>query len=336
MRREFAAVRMVRSVWRRTMAVAIAMAPVLLAVAGSFHGDLAGTQWATAADPAPIAGLGPKGPVRKLHGDLKFTEGPAADGAGNLYFSDIPAERIYKVDAAGAMTVFLEPSKHTNGLMLNAKGNIVACEMDGRLVEIDIATKQVKSLADGYQGQRFNAPNDLVLDQAGGVYFTDPRFRAPMPLPQSKEAFYYLSQDGKVTRLGENLAAPNGVILSPDEKTLYVIPSMQKQMYAYPVLGPGKLGEGRVFCELAQREPTGNGGGDGLTVDVQGNLYITSALGLQVFSPAGKALGVIAFPEQPANATFGGPGLKTLYVTARTGLYAVDMEVAGHVFPGKK
>lgn len=307
-----------------------------MAIAAAVVSLMASLSTATAADPATIAGLGPTGPVRKLHGDLKFTEGPAADKAGNLYFSDIPAERIYKVDAAGALAVFLEPSKHTNGLMLNAKGNIVACEMDGRLVEIDIATKQVKALADGYQGTRFNAPNDLVLDQAGGVYFTDPRFRAPMPLPQGKEAFYYRASDGQVTRLGDNLAAPNGVILSPDEKTLYVIPSLQKQMYAYPVLGPGKLGEGRVFCELAQREPTGNGGGDGLTVDVQGNLYITSALGLQVFSPAGKALGVIAFPEQPANVTFGGPGNKTLYVTARTGLYAVDMEIAGHVFPGKK
>ncbi|MEY4178087.1 MAG: hypothetical protein RLY70_1661 [Planctomycetota bacterium] len=333
MRRDFAFVRaaMVRAIpatWTKAL--------VLIAALVSLGGDLSETRLAQAADPMPIAGLGPKGPVRKLHGDLKFTEGPAADRAGNLYFSDIPAERIYKLDAAGALSVFLEPSKHTNGLMIHANGNIVACEMDGRLVEIDIATKQVKALADGYQGTRFNAPNDLVLDQTGGVYFTDPRFRAPMPLPQAKEAFYYLSAAGQVTRLGDNLAAPNGVILSPDEKTLYVIPSLQKQMYAYPVLGPGKLGEGRVFCELAQREPAGNGGGDGLTVDVQGNLYITSALGLQVFSPAGKALGVIPFPEQPANATFGGPGNKTLYVTARTGLYAVDMEIAGHVFPGKK
>lgn len=290
-----------------------------------------------AADPVqPIPGLGPVGEIKKLHGDLKFTEGPAADGQGNLYFSDIPADRIYKVDAPGQLSVFLEPSRHTNGLMINAQGNIVACEMDGRIVEIDVATKKVTSLADAYEGRRFNAPNDLVLDQAGGIYFTDPRFRAPMPLPQGKEAFYYRAADGKVTRLGDHLAAPNGVILSPDEKTLYVIPSMQKQMYAYPVQAPGKIGDGRVFCELDQREPQGTGGGDGLTIDVQGNLYITSALGLQVFRPDGKKLGTIAFPEQPANATFGGPDYKTLYVTARTGLYAVPMEVAGHAFPGRK
>ncbi len=290
-----------------------------------------------AADPAPtITGIGPTGPIKKLHTSLQFTEGPAADRRGNLYFSDIPADRIYQLDAQGQLSVFLEPSHHTNGLMINAAGHLVACEMDGRIVEIDLATKKVTPLAAQFAGQRFNAPNDLVLDQAGGIYFTDPRFRAPMPLPQGKEAFYYLSAAGQVTRLGDQLAAPNGIILSPDEKTLYVIPSMQKTMYAYPVEAPGKLGEGRVFCELAQREPQGNGGGDGLTIDVRGNLYITSALGIQVFSPAGQALGVIPFPEQPANATFGGPDNKTLYVTARTSLYSAPMEIPGHIFPGRR
>jgi len=290
-----------------------------------------------AADPpSKIPGLGPVGEIKKVAGELQFTEGPAADGKGNLYFSDIPANRIYKIDAHGAKSVFLDPSNHTNGLMINARGNLVACEMDGRIVEIDTKSKTVKALAEKYEGHRFNAPNDLVLDQAGGVYFTDPHFRAPMPLPQGKAAFYYVAADGKVARLGDNLMAPNGVILSPDEKTLYVIPSMQKQMYAFPVVAPGKLGEGRVFCELQQKEPQGNGGGDGLTIDVRGNLYITSALGLQVFSPEGKLLGIIAFPEQPANATFGGTHNKTLFVTARTGVYSVEMEVAGHVFPGKK
>jgi len=289
-------------------------------------------QGANGADSIP--GIGPSGEIKKLHTDLKFTEGPAADADGNLFFSDIPADRIYKLDGQGALSVFLEPSHHTNGLMVDGKGRILACEMDGRIVAIARDTKKVTELAAGYGGKRFNAPNDLVVDRSGGIYLTDPRFRAPMPLPQEKEAFYYLSTDGKVTRLGDNLPAPNGVILSPDEKTLYVVPTLQKQMLAYPVLGPGKLGEGKVFCELEQKDASGNGGGDGLTVDVKGNLYITSGLGLQVFDPAGKKLGTIAFPEQPANVTFGGKDRKTLYVTARTSLYACPMEVAGHVFVG--
>jgi gluconolactonase len=288
-----------------------------------------------AADPIP--GIGPTGDVRKVHGGFQFTEGPAADGQGNLFLSDVAGNKLYQVDAKGALSVLLDPSNHTNGLMLNAAGRIVGCEMDGRLIEIDPATKKVTSLADGYEGKRFNAPNDLVIDKSGGVYFTDPHFRAPMPLPQGVKAFYYRDAAGKVTRLGEIENAPNGVILSPDEKTLYIIPSMQAEMLSYAVEAPGKLGPQKVFCTLKQAEGQTGGGGDGLTIDTKGNLYITSKLGVQVFDPAGKHLGVIEFPEQPANCTFAGPENRTLYVTARTSLYAVPMEAVGHVFPaGKK
>lgn len=287
-----------------------------------------------AAEPPPIAGVGPTGPIVKVRGDFQFTEGPAADRQGNLYFTDIPANQVRKLDATGAISVFLEPSGHANGLMVDGAGRIIACQMDGRLVAIAARTKVLEILADTHEGKRFNAPNDLVIDRTGGVYFTDPRFRAPEPWPQGIEGVYYRDARGRVTRVAENPNAPNGVILSPDEKTLYVIPSRQKEMLAYPVDGPGKLGQARVFCTLEQPEGRDNTGGDGLTVDTNGNLYITSALGIQVVDPAGKLLGVIAFPEQPANVTFGGPAMKTLYVTARTSLYSAEMEATGHVFPG--
>jgi gluconolactonase len=285
----------------------------------------------------PIPGIGPVGEVKKVHGNFMFTEGPASDGKGNLYLSDVAGNKLYQVDAKGELSVLLDPSNHTNGLMISGAGKIVACEMDGRLIEIDPATKKMTALAEGYEGKRFNAPNDLVIDKAGGIYFTDPHFRAPMPLPQGVRAFYYRDAAGKVTRLGEVANAPNGVILSPDEKTLYVIPSMQAEMLAYPIEAPGKLGEGKTFCTLKQAAGQSGGGGDGLTIDTKGNLYITSRLGIQVFDATGKYLGVIEFPEQPANCTFGGPENKTLYVTARTSLYSVPMEATGHVFPaGKK
>jgi gluconolactonase len=157
-----------------------------------------------------------------------------------------------------------------------------------------------------------------------------------MPLPQGVRAFYYRAPDGKVTRLGVVETAPNGIILSPDEKTLYVIPSMQAEMLAYPVEAPGKIGAQKTFCTLKQASGKTNGGGDGLTIDTQGRLYITSALGVQVFDKNGDYLGVIEFPEQPANCDFGPPGDKTLYVTARTSLYSVPMEATGHVFPAGK
>jgi gluconolactonase len=286
---------------------------------------------ARAADKIP--GIGPVGEVKKVHGNFQFTEGPAADREGNLYFSDVAGNKLYKVDSGGQLSTVLDPSNHTNGLMVNAAGNVVACEMDGRLIEVTAKTKEVKSLADGYEGKRFNAPNDLVIDRGGGIYFTDPHFRAPMPLPQGVRAFYYRAPDGQVTRLGTVDTAPNGVILSPDEKTLYVIPSMQADMLAYAIESPGKIGQQRVFCTLKQASGKTTGGGDGLTIDTKGNLYITSALGVQVFDPQGKHLGIIEFPEQPANCTFAGKDNKTLYATARTSLYAVEMEATGHVFP---
>jgi gluconolactonase len=285
-----------------------------------------------AAEPEKIPGLGPVAPVKKLHGGFKFTEGPAADKAGNVYFTDIPNEKIHHVDLDGKLTTFVPKSNHSNGLMLNAAGEILACEMDGQLVAHSPDGKTRRIIADKFEGKRFNAPNDLVIDQQGGIYFTDPEYSAPKPFPQGIRSFYYVDAQGKVARLcDKDLPNPNGIILSPDEKTLYVIPSSSPKMLAYPVLGPGKLGEQRVFCEV-----TGGGGGDGLTVDVKGNLYITTGQGLQVFDPSGKKLGTITLPEGPANVTFGGKDFKTLYVTARTSLYTIPMEIEGHQFPGKK
>jgi gluconolactonase len=169
------------------------------------------------------------------------------------------------------------------------------------------------------------------VDRQDGVYFTDPSFQAGTS-QQDKMGVYYVSPQGKVTRLIDDLPRPNGVILSPDEKTLYVLPSGSVDVMAYPVLSPGKIGPGRVPCKLEQA-PTGPArGGDGLAVDTKGNLYLTqpSLFAIQVVSPEGKTLGLIKFPENPANCDFGGKDMKTLYVTARTSLYTVRMEATGH------
>ncbi|UUO08584.1 SMP-30/gluconolactonase/LRE family protein [Blastopirellula sp. J2-11] len=282
----------------------------------------------------PIAGIGPIGEVRTLQKDFGFTEGAASDGAGNLYFTDIPNNRIYRRTPDGKIAVFLEPSGHTNGTMVR-DDRLLICQMDGQLASVSLSGDDLQVLAGKYKNERFNAPNDLVCDHFGGVYFTDPRYRAPTPWPQKIEAVYYLSTDNVVTRLIDDIIAPNGVILSPDEKTLYVVPSMETKLYAYDVLGPGKIGEKRVVCQFRQPEGEDNQGGDGLTIDEHGNLYVTTKLGVQVISPKGEILGIIEFPEHPANATFGGPKGKTLFVTARTGLYSVEMSVRGHQFPGE-
>lgn len=280
-----------------------------------------------------IPGIGPVGEIEQLHTGLTFTEGPAADSNGNVYFTDIPNNRIHKRDAAGKLSVFSEPSGHCNGLMV-VGNRLLACEMDGQLKEYDLTTGKQTTLANEFAGKRFNAPNDLVIDKTGGIYFTDPRYRAPEPWPQGTEAVYYRSVDGTVTRLIEDRTAPNGIILSPDEKMLYIVPSMEKQMWAYSVESPGKIGAGRVLCEVQQPPGFTNAGGDGLTIDTRGNLYITTGLGLQVFDPSGKALGIIEIPEHPANVSFGGKDNQTLYVTARTSVYSVQTKATGHVFSG--
>ena len=275
----------------------------------------------------PIPGIGPAGEVVKLHTGFKFTEGPAADAEGNVYFSDIPNNRIHKVDVDGKLSTFLENSEGANGLMVDAKGRLVACQGgSGRMVAIDVASKQVTVLAEK-QAEK-GKPNDLVIDRAGGVYFTDP----------GEMSVCYLSADGKASTILKELPRPNGVILSPDEKTLVVLPSGSPEVLAFPVTGPGQVGEKKVFCKLEQAEKGPPRGGDGLTVDTKGNFYFTQpSLGaIQVVSPEGKTLGLIRFPEGPANCTFGGKDLKTLFVTARTSLYTVRMEATGHRFATAK
>jgi gluconolactonase len=283
-----------------------------------------------------IAGIGPVGKVTKLHSKFQFTEGPAPDGKGNLYFSDIPAKKIYKVDAEGKLSVFAEDTNRANGLKFNSKGELVACEMGGQVVAYDIESKKKRVVADKFDGNGFNAPNDLVIDKQDGIYFTDPSFGAANPRPQKKLGVYYVDPKGMVTRLIDDLQNPNGILLSPDEKTLYVIPTGPADMMSYPIESPGKIGKGKVFCTLKGKDGKKGTGGDGATIDTKGNLYITSSLGLQVFNPEGKLLGVIAIPEQPANVCFGGADAKTLYVTARTSLYTIPMEATGHLFQVKK
>jgi gluconolactonase len=275
----------------------------------------------------------PVGPVELVRDGFEFTEGPAYDPAGVLYFSDIPANKIYAMDDMGEFSVFTDESSHTNGIVYVTSGKyahkLVACQMDGRIALYHSSTGRADVLTDSYDGNRFNAPNDLVVDAHDGIYFTDPFFRAPQPLPQEIQAVYYRAGDGTVSRITGHIAAPNGIALSPDSKRLYVIPTQQAEMLVYEISGPGKIGEAKVFCTLRQPEGKSGTGGDGMAVDVQGNLYITSNLGVQIFSADGQYRGLIETSEQPANVTFGGPELKTLYITARTGLYRAEMPIAG-------
>ncbi len=302
------------------------MSRTLLVVCSLFIVVITTTSIAAEPDAKPIPGVGPAGEVVRLHTDFKFVEGPAVDAYENVYFSDIPNDRILKVDADGKLSTFLEDSHAINGLMFDRRGRLIACQgKKQRIVVIDAATKEIAPLAEMYEGKPLGTPNDLVIDRQGGVYFTTP----------DTSAVYYADEKGAVVRLLNELPRPNGVILSPDEATLYVLPSGSGDVMSYPVKSPGQIGEGRVFCQLVpnSKNPS-RPGGDGLTVDAEGNLYLTrpSMKLIQVVDPNGKTLGLLHFPEEPSNCTFGGADRKTLYVTAQTSLYSQRMETAGHRF----
>jgi gluconolactonase len=282
-----------------------------------------------AAADATDSAIEPAGKIERVHGGFAFTEGPAWDPRGVLYFTDIPNTTIHQLAADGTLSAFTTDSKTANGIVIASDGRMLVCQMEGQVVAYDKSSADSTVVAGQFAGKRFNAPNDLVVDQVGGIYFTDPFFRAPTPLPQTVQAVYYVTPDGAVSRVTGDLAAPNGIGLSPDRKSLYVIPSRQAEMLVYDVAAPGKLSGGRVLCRLKQPSGKTGTGGDGMAVDVQGNLYITSNLGVQIFSPEGTYRGLVSFPEQPANVTFGGPERKTMYVTARTSLYRVAMPIAG-------
>ncbi len=277
------------------------------------------------AEPLPALGE-----PTKSHTGFKFTEGPAADHRGNLYFSDIPNNRIHKIDADGKLSTFLENSRACNGLMLDARGRLVACQGDEkRVIAIDLASKSVDVLADRCDGKPVGTPNDLVVDQTGGVYFTAPDIGT----------VFFISSTGKVVRVQSDLPRPNGIILSPDEKTLYVLPSGSGDVLAYPVERPGVVGKAKVLCNLeADPKQPGRPGGDGLAIDVRGRLYLTRPVMKTVFvvDPDGTALDKIRLPEEPSNCVFGGKNSKTLYVTAGSSVYAVAPGATGHRFAGPR
>ena len=259
--------------------------------------------------------------VEKLHGDFKFTEGPIADKDGNVYFSDIPNNRIHKYSVDGKLGTFIEKSGGANGLAFDKYGNLWACEGGARQVTWFTPDGERHVAMDRYNEKKLNSPNDIWIDPKGGVYFTDPRYGKSDDLEQDGQHVYYLAPPyhKTITRVAADLKKPNGIIGTADGKLLYITDPGASKTYVYKINEDGSLADKKLFCEQ---------GSDGMALDERGNLYLTSKT-VTIYDSTGKLLTKIEVPEGPANCKFCGKEHKTLFITARTGLYKIEMRVKG-------
>ena len=261
----------------------------------------------------------------KLSGEFVFTEGPAADRAGNVYFTDQPNDRIMVWSTKGKLSTFMQPSGRSNGMFFDKKGNLWSCADEMNELWCIGPDKSVAVILDGYEGKLFNGPNDLWVAPDGGIYFTDPYYKRSWwshgEMPQDKQSVYFLSSDSKtLKRVEEDLMQPNGIVGTPDGKILYVSDIRGNKTWAYTIVPEGNLVEKRLFCEL---------GSDGMTIDTEGNLYLTGK-GVTVFDKTGKKIGNIEVPENwTANVCFGGKNRKSLFITASKSLYSIKTRMKG-------
>jgi gluconolactonase len=267
----------------------------------------------------------PGATLEKLAGEFSFTEGPTADAAGNVFFTDQPNDRILKWSVDGKLSTFLQPAGRSNGMFFDRSGNLIACADEKNELWSITRDGKVRVIWKDHEGKKLNGPNDVWVHPTGSLYFTDPFYKRPWwshdAPPQGGQHVYRLSSNGKtLTRVTTDLEQPNGIIGSPDGKTLYVADIKAGKTYAYDIQKDGGLTAKRLHAAL---------GSDGMTLDEQGHLYLTGK-GVHVFDKTGKEIQVFEVPEDwTANVSFGGADHRTLFITASKGLYAVRLKVKG-------
>ncbi|HEV2863227.1 MAG TPA: SMP-30/gluconolactonase/LRE family protein [Pyrinomonadaceae bacterium] len=269
-----------------------------------------------------------------VYEDARFFEGPSWDPAtARLYFTAFEKgnEQVLRLDAPGKVTVWMDRTQGVNGTYLSRTGRLLAAQAFGHnLLSMRVGPagpEDIKSLTSGFEGVPYIQPNDVAESPTtGGVYYTDPNFKG-----KTRSAVYYLSPDGAVRRVVENLKLPNGVEVSNDGRTLYVGDSFEKRVYSYPILPDGSVDQGQVKIFFDPQTENQNDP-DGMTSDAGGNLYFAMRGGVWVVTPEGKSLGLIPVPEFTSNVTFGGDDGRTLYVTCDKRVYALRMSVKGAQF----
>ncbi len=263
--------------------------------------------------------------VIKVAEGFKFTEGPACDAQGNIFFTDQPNDRIIKYSVEGKLSTYMQPCGRSNGLYFDKEGFLWACaDEHNQLWRID-PDKNVTVILKDYQGKLLNGPNDAWIRPDGGLYFTDPLYKRPYwkrgPMEQSCQGVYYLGPDRKkLIRVIDDFKQPNGIIGTPDGKTLYVADIGAGKTWSYAIKKDGTLKNKKLFCRL---------GSDGLTIDNRGNVYLTGK-GVTVFDRSGTQIAHIPVNEPwTANVCFGGKDMQSLFITAGKRLYNIRMHVKG-------
>jgi gluconolactonase len=252
-----------------------------------------------------------------------FTEGPAADAEGNVYFSDGQNDSIYYWQAGQSPSPFVRDSTDAIGMMLNTRGELCVCEgAASRIVAIDPKTKLRRVLCQEFEGLRFNEPNDLAIDFHDGFYFSDPNYQHRGQPTVRKQDVYYGSPQGQVSRVSTVCFKPNGVLLSADDKTLYVADARGQRIYRYDVIGPGLLANERLWIDGLRANP------DGMTLDQHGDLYVCCGkAGIRIFDR--DALPVGTLPMHAANICFGGPDFQTLLIASADKFLSLATQVEG-------
>jgi gluconolactonase len=260
-----------------------------------------------------------------IHDGFTGGEGPVGTPDGGLYFTDRTPSRIYKLDKNGTLAVWRENAGAASGLFLANDGRLLVAEGERHRIVAITPDGTVTPLATEFGGKPLRAPNDLFMDSKGRIYFTDPGGRGT---PEGSYVFYR-RPDGEVVLIDKDLIFPNGITLSLDEKTLYVVDINAEDVFAYDVQADGSVKNKRAFAKLQGFTRPASGlprsGADGMAIDSKGRLYVTSDIGVQVISPRGENLGNILVPKKARNVAFSGPGRRSLYITTVAELYRVPM-----------
>ncbi|GAA4467371.1 SMP-30/gluconolactonase/LRE family protein [Nibrella saemangeumensis] len=290
-----------------------------------FFSASAYSQQTTGPIPDSIKVVAPGATVQRVSNQFSFTEGPAVDKKGNIYFTDQPNDKIWKYDTDGTLSLFMDKTGRSNGMYFDKKGNLISCADEKNELWSISPDKEVTVLMSDYKGKKLNGPNDLWIDPKGNIYFTDPYYQRAWwerkkPDVEGQHVYYLPKGQKEPIPVSTDFKQPNGIIGTPDGKYLYVADIGDRKTYKFDISKDGTLTNRQLFAPM---------GSDGMTLDNQGNLYITGQ-GVTIFDPSGKKIGNIPVPSRwTANVTFGGKDRKTLFITATESVYTVPMRVKG-------